>query len=97
MKILNNMAMKLQYVSEEQVLKFISKMDEVSTDAILADAGIQALLAGKEPDQISKHDNPLGTAESLLQLFIDREEYEVCATLLWSVPELAYNNDVKTA
>jgi len=91
------MARKLQFVSEEQVLAFISKMDEVSTDTILADAGIQDLLAGKEPQQISDHDNPLGTCESLLQLFIDREEYEVCAKLLWSVPELGYNHGVKTS
>ena len=46
------------------------------------------LLNGSVPQQIEDQPNPLGTIESFLQLFIDREEYEVCAKLVDKVPEL---------
>lgn len=85
------MAMDLQYISEEKVLEFIDGMDEVTTDSILDDPAIRELLNGSVPQQIAKHDNPLGTIESFLQLFIDREEYEVCADLVKAVPELCKN------
>ena len=60
--------MDLQYISEEKVLEFINGMDEVSTDSILEDPAIEELLTGSVPPQIAKHDNPLGTIESFLQL-----------------------------
>ena len=85
------MAMDLQYISEEKVLEFIDGMDEVTTDSILDDPAIKELLNGSVPQQIADHKNPLGTIESFLQLFIDREEYEVCADLLEAVPELGKN------
>ena len=85
------MAMDLQYISEEKVLEFIDGMDEVTTDSILDDPAIRELLNGSVPQQIADHTNPLGTIESFLQLFIDREEYEVCADLLEAVPELGKN------
>ena len=85
------MAMNLQYISEEKVLEFIDGMDEVSTDSILGDESIVHLLSGSVPQQIKDQDNPLGTIESFLQLFIDREEYEICANLLEAVPELGKN------
>ena len=80
--------MDLQYISEERVVEFINGMDEVSTDSILSDPAIRELLEGSVPQQIADHSNPLGTIESFLQLFIDREEYEVCADLIKAVPEL---------
>jgi hypothetical protein len=83
--------MDLQYITEEKVLEFINGMDEVSTDSILDDPSIVQLLNGSVPQQIADHDNPLGTIESFLQLFIDREEYEVCADLVKAVPELGKN------
>ena len=85
------MAMDLQYISEEKVLEFIDGMDEVTTDSILDDPAIRELLNGSVPQQIADHTNPLGTIESFLQLFIDREEYEVCADLVKAVPELGKN------
>jgi hypothetical protein len=83
--------MDLQYITEEKVVEFINGMDEVSTDSILDDPSIVQLLNGSVPQQIADHDNPLGTIESFLQLFIDREEYEVCADLVKAVPELGKN------
>jgi len=80
--------MDLQYIEKEAVLDFINGMDEVSTDSILDDPSIQQLLTGSVPQQIEDQPNPLGTIESFLQLFIDREEYEVCAKLVDKVPEL---------
>tara|TARA_Y100000389_G_scaffold100171_1_gene96939 strand:+ start:197 stop:448 length:252 start_codon:yes stop_codon:yes gene_type:complete len=80
--------MDLQYIEKEAVLDFINGMDEVSTDSILDDPSIQQLLKGCVPQQIEDQPNPLGTIESFLQLFIAREEYEICADLLKAVPEL---------
>ena len=80
--------MDLQYIEKEAVLDFINGMDEVSTDSILSDPAIVELLSGSVPQQIEDQPNPLGTIESFLQLFIDREEYEVCAKLVDKVPEL---------
>ena len=85
------MAMDLQYISEEKVLEFIDGMDEVSTDSILDDPAIKELLTGSVPQQIRDHKNPLGTIESFLQLFIDREEYEICANLVEVHPQLCKN------
>ncbi len=82
--------MQLQYIEEEAVLDFINGMDEVATDTILNDPSIQELLNGSVPQQIEDQPNPLGTIESFLQLFIDREEYEVCAKLINKVPELRH-------
>ena len=92
MKTLNNMAMNLQFITEEKVVEFISGMDEVSTDSILGDESIVHLLSGSVPQQIKDQDNPLGTIESFLQLFIDREEYEVCQQLVDVHPELRQSN-----
>ena len=83
--------MNLQYISEESVQQFIDGMDEVTTDSILDDPGVKVLLTGSVPPQIQEHDNPLGTIESFLQLFIDREEYEVCAKLVEVHPQLGKN------
>ena len=85
------MAMNLQYISEESVQQFIDGMDEVTTDSILDDPGVKVLLTGSVPPQIQEHDNPLGTIESFLQLFIDREEYEICAKLVEVHPQLCKN------
>jgi len=85
------MAMDLQFITEEKVLEFINGMDEVSTDSILDDPSIVQLLKGSVPQQIADQPNPLGTIESFLHLFIDREEYEVCADLVKAVPELGKN------
>ena len=83
--------MDLQFITEEKVLEFINGMDEVSTDSILDDPSIVQLLKGSVPQQIADQPNPLGTIESFLHLFIDREEYEVCADLVKAVPELGKN------
>ena len=83
--------MDLQYIEKEAVLDFINGMDEVSTESILDDPSIQQLLTGSVPQQIEDQPNPLGTIESFLQLFIAREEYEICADLLKAVPELCKN------
>ena len=82
--------MNLQYITEESVVDFINRMDEVSTDSILEDPAIIQLLNGSVPQQIEDQPNPLGTIESFLQLFIDREEYEVCAKLVEVHPELLH-------
>ena len=85
------MAMQLQFITEEKVVEFINGMDEVSTDSILGDESIVHLLSGSVPQQIKDQDNPLGTIESFLQLFIDREEYEICANLIEVHPQLRKN------
>ena len=82
------MAMQLQYIKEDAVVEFIDKMHEVTTEAILGDESIVHLLSGSVPQQISDQENPLGTVECFLQLFIDREEYEVCQQLVDSHPQL---------
>ena len=84
--------MNLQFITEEKVVEFINGMDEVSTDSILGDESIVHLLSGSVPQQIKDQDNPLGTIESFLQLFIDREEYEVCQQLVDVHPELRRSN-----
>jgi len=83
--------MDLQFITEDEVINFIDGMDEVTTNSILSDPAIKELLNGSVPQQIADHTNPLGTIESFLQLFIDREEYEVCADLVKAVPELCKN------
>jgi len=83
--------MDLQFITKDEVINFIDGMDEVTTDSILSDPAIVELLNGSVPQQIEDQPNPLGTIESFLQLFIDREEYEVCADLLEAVPELGKN------
>ena len=82
--------MELQYIDQETVENFISGMAEVETSAILEDPSFSKVLKGDVPQQILDHENPLGTLESFLQLFIDREEYEVCAKLVNKVPELKH-------
>ena len=82
--------MKLQYITEEAVVDFINGMDEVPIESILEDPSFSRVLKGDVPQQILDHDNPLGTLESFLQLFIDREEYEICAKLVDKVPELKH-------
>lgn len=80
--------MDLQFITEEKVVDFIDRMDEASTDSILSDPAIVDMINGGVPQQIANVDNPLGTMELFLQLFIDREEYEVCAKLVEVHPEL---------
>ena len=80
--------MQLQYIKEDAVEEFINKMNEVTTEAILGDESIVHLLSGSVPQQISDQENPLGMVECFLQLFIDREEYEVCQQLVDSHPQL---------
>jgi|TARA_B110000967_G_C18796467_1_gene516027 hypothetical protein len=85
--------MNLQYIKEDAVLEFIDKMDEVTTESILGDEAIVNLLSGSVPPQIKSKDNPLGTVECFLQLFIDREEYEVCQQLIDVHPQLLITNN----
>jgi|TARA_R110000764_G_scaffold237493_1_gene333677 hypothetical protein len=82
----------LQYITEEAVTEFIEGMDEVTTESILGDEAIVELLTGSVPQQIKDQENPLGTMESFLELFIDREEYEVCQQLVDLHPELLHYN-----
>ena len=82
------MAMQLQFIKEDAVVDFINGMDEVTTESILGDESIVELLTGSVPQQIKDQDNPLGTIESFLQLFVDREEYEVCQQLVDVHPQL---------
>ncbi len=82
------MAMQLQYIKEDAVEEFIGKMNEVTTESILGDESIVELLTGSVPQQITVQENPLGMVECFLQLFIDREEYEVCQQLIDVHPQL---------
>ena len=82
----------LQYITEEAVTEFIEGMDEVTTESILGDESIVELLTGSIPQQIKDQENPLGTMESFLELFIDHEEYEVCQQLVDLHPELLHYN-----
>ena len=82
----------LQYITEEAVAEFIEGMDEVTTESILGDESIVELLTGSIPQQIIDQENPLGTMESFLELFIDREEYEVCQQLVDVHPQLLHYN-----
>ena len=85
------MTMKLQYIKEEKVVDFINGMDEVTTESILSDESIVELLTGSVPQQIKDQENPFGTMESFLQLFVDREEFEVCQQLINGHPELRHD------
>ena len=84
--------MNLQYITAEKATEFLDKMDAVSTESILGDESIVQLLSGSVPQQIVDQENPLGMAECFLQLFIDREEFEVCQQLVDVLPELRHNN-----
>lgn len=85
--------MKLQYIKEDAVEEFIGKMNEVTTESILGDESIVELLTGSVPQQITVQENPLGMVECFLQLFIDREEYEVCQQLIDVHPQLLITNN----
>ena len=80
--------MQLQFIKEDAVVEFIGKMHEVTTESILGDESIVELLTGSVPQQITVQENPLGMVECFLQLFIDREEYEVCQQLIDVHPQL---------
>jgi len=80
--------MNLQYITAEKVIEFIDQMDEVTTEQILRDESIVQLLAGDVPQQITSNENPMGMVECFLQLFVDREEYEVCQQLVDVHPKL---------
>ena len=82
------MAMKLQFIKEKAVEEFFNKMEVVTTESILGDESIVELLTGSVPQQITIQENPLGMVECFLQLFIDREEYEVCQQLIDVHPQL---------
>ena len=86
------MAMQLQFIKEDAVEEFINKMDSVTTESILGDESIVELLTGRVPQQISDQENPLGMVECFLQLFVDREEYEVCQQLVDVHPELRHTD-----
>jgi hypothetical protein len=86
------MAMNLQYIKEDAVTEFIDKMNAVTTEAILGDESIVQLLSGSVPQQLKSKDNPLGTVECFLQLFKDREEYEVCQQLVDVHPQLMFQH-----
>ena len=60
--------MELQYIDQESVENFINGMVEVETETILEDPQFSQILKGTVPQQKLKHDNPLGTIESFLQL-----------------------------
>lgn len=80
--------MQLQFIKEDAVVEFIGKMNAVTTESILGDESIVELLTGSVPQQITVQENPLGMVECFLQLFIDREEYEVCQQLVDVHPQL---------
>jgi hypothetical protein len=78
----------LQYISAEKATEFIVKMDSITTEQILGDESIVQMLAGGVPQQLKVEDNPLCMMECFLQLFIDREEFEVCKQLVEVHPGL---------
>jgi hypothetical protein len=78
----------LQYISAEIATDFIERMDIVTTEQILCDETIVQLLAGSVPQQLSEQGDPLCMMECFLQLFIDREEFEVCKQLVEVHPKL---------
>ena len=84
--------MNLQYISAEKATEFIEKMDNITTEQILGDESIVQLLAGDVPQQLKKEENPLCMMECFLQLFIDREEFEVCQQLVDVHPKLLHED-----
>jgi len=80
--------MNLQYISAEKATEFIDTMEEIPTEVILRDEAIVQLLSGSVPQQIISNENPLGMVECFLQLFVDREEFEVCQQLVDLHPAL---------
>ena len=82
----------LQYITEDAVTEFIHKMDPITTESILGDESIVQLLAGDVPQQLKKEGDPLCMMECFLQLFIDREEFEVCQQLVDVHPKLLHED-----
>jgi hypothetical protein len=82
----------LQYISAEKATEFIEKMDNITTEQILGDESIVQLLAGDVPQQLKKEGDPLCMMECFLQLFIDREEFEVCQQLVDVHPKLLHED-----
>ena len=80
--------MNLQYISAAKATEFIDTMGEIPTEVILRDEAIVQLLSGSVPQQITSKENPLGMVECFLQLFVDREEFEVCQQLVDLHPAL---------
>lgn len=81
----------LQYTTEEYATDFIDKMRPISTTSIMEDPDIVSLLKGNCLDDIPLGENPIATLECFLQLFIEREEYEICQTLVNVYPKLLNN------
>ena len=88
MKTLNKM--NLQYITEDAVAEFINKMEPLCTSTLMEDPGVESMLKGNPPKTVIDDENPLGTMECFLQLFIDREEFEICQTLIEQYPELKF-------
>jgi hypothetical protein len=80
--------MILQHITEEAVQGFIDGFDQVDINQLLADPGVQDILDGRIPQKIEEMDNPIGAIECFLQLFIDREEFEICSTIVEKWPAL---------
>lgn len=78
----------LQYVTEDYATTFIDKLRPISTCVIMKDPGIIAMLKGTHLNDIPLGKNPIATLECFLQLFIEREEYEICQTLVNTYPKL---------
>jgi len=83
---------KLQYTTKDAVTEFITKFDDWCTSAILEDEGVISMLDGKPPENVIDEKNPLGTVECFLQLFTDREDYELCQIMIEQYPELRIDN-----
>ena len=76
--------MQLKYTTPEAVQAFVQDMDKFSTGEMLQDPHVTAFIEGRAI-QIS---NKLKIAESFLVMFEQREDYELCAKLTKTYPEL---------
>ncbi len=75
----------LRFTSQESVHAFIDDLSSLSTPELLSDPYFTAFMTRRA----LQARNPLKIAESLLCLFEEREEYEMCNILTRAYPELA--------
>jgi|688.fasta_scaffold818834_2 hypothetical protein len=79
---------ELKFTSHESVQSFINDLSTTPTPELIDDPYVTAFMTRGA----LQARNPLKIAESLLCLFEEREEYEMCNRITRAYPELAVSN-----
>ena len=78
----------LKYIEADYLQDFLVGMAKYDTQTLLTDLSVRELLDGKVPENHNTNVAPYQAAEAFLIMFEEREEYEICSTLLKKWPDL---------